>query len=87
MRDRLIGDVRREWAKEVSDELHAELDADVNDWRSWTWRRSRSAHAAREVQLAKIRARDEQQQLARAAVVSAPTAAAAAAAVVTEKSH
>jgi hypothetical protein len=66
VRDRLIGNARREWAKEVSDRLHAELDADVNDWRSWTWRRARTAHAAQEVRLAKTRAREQQQQLAQA---------------------
>src|SRR5688572_27936917 len=43
VRDKLRGDARRDWAANVSQQLHAELDADVSDWRAWTWRRSRSA--------------------------------------------
>jgi hypothetical protein len=72
VRDRLHGDARQAWAKDVSDRLHAELDADVNDWRAWTWRRSRSARAVREVQLAKAHDREQQQrQLAQAALAPA----------------
>ena len=75
VRDKLRGDARREWAKNVSDELHAELDADVNDWRAWTWRRSRSAQAAREVnELARARAAQQQQQLAQAPPIAASAA-------------
>ena len=73
VRDRLHGEARQAWAKEVSDRLHADLDADVNDWRSWTWRRARSARAAREIQLAKARQREQQQQVQLAQAPSART--------------
>lgn len=74
VRDKLTVDWRRDWAKNVSEQLHAELHADLNDWRAWTWRRSRSAHAVREVneqRLANVRAA---QQIAQAG--AAPAAAA-----------
>jgi hypothetical protein len=34
---------RAELATKISDRLHQELAGDLSDWRSWTWRRSRSA--------------------------------------------
>ena len=34
---------RRDVARSASDELHHQLATDLSDWRSWTWRRSRSA--------------------------------------------
>ena len=67
VRDKLVGDARRERAKDVSARLHAELDDNMNDWRAWTWRRSRSARAARQVNDERLaRARAAQPQLAQA---------------------
>ena len=50
---------RREQAQRVSDDLHAELAADLSDWHSWTWRRHRAAKEVEEVRLAKLRAAPE----------------------------
>jgi hypothetical protein len=92
VRDHLVGDARQQWAKAVSVGLHAQLDADLNDWHAWTWRRARSARAADEIntQLAKARAAASE-QLAQvpslkgagaSASASASAASAAAAAIV-----
>ena len=49
VRDRIEYGPRRARAEEVSRELHAELDAQLSDWRGWTWRRHRAQLAADEV--------------------------------------
>ena len=54
--DRIPYEARRDWAQKVSTELHAELDVELKDWRSWTWRRHRAAQAAEDVRVAKARA-------------------------------
>jgi hypothetical protein len=66
VRDQLIGDARKKWAREVSEKLHTELDADVNDWRSWTWRRARSKRQVEQVQLAKAKRFEQQSRFAHA---------------------
>ena len=60
VRDRLVGDARKQWAADVSNRLHEKLDADVNDWRAWTWRRARSKQKVEQIHLAKARAREQQ---------------------------
>jgi hypothetical protein len=77
VRDRIVGNARQEWAAQVSQQLHAELDADMSDWRAWTWRRARSKREVEQVQLAKAKVRENHQpQLAQA-----PPARAAAVAI------
>jgi hypothetical protein len=48
---------RRQEASEVTRDLRAELDKDLTDWRSWTWRRQRAAHDADQVANASLLAR------------------------------
>jgi hypothetical protein len=67
--DKIAVPWRREKAAQLSDRLHAELAAHLKDWRSWTWRRHRTARAADQVQYARTRAA---QQLAQAAPLAAP---------------
>jgi hypothetical protein len=43
VRDKLTLPRRREQAAEVSRDLHRQLDHELDDWRSWTWRRQRAA--------------------------------------------
>ena len=57
---------RREWAESVSQKLHAQLDADLRDWHSWTWRRHRTAQAVREATEQKLARARAGQQVARA---------------------
>lgn len=45
---------RREFAQEISDELHADLREQMTDWRGWTWRRHRIAQASDEQMLARV---------------------------------
>jgi len=47
VRDKLPQPWRKEKARKVSDSLHAQLAADMKDWRSWTWRRQRTAEGSR----------------------------------------
>jgi hypothetical protein len=64
VKDQLEPGWRRNRATAIARELSAELDADVNDWRSWTWRRQRTADEVHEAVLA----RAATPQLARATV-------------------
>jgi hypothetical protein len=59
VRDRIPYDSRRKVADKVSQDLHGQLDAELSDWRSWTWRRQRTAHAAEEVRIASARPGDQ----------------------------
>jgi hypothetical protein len=63
-RDRLIALPRAQHAAEVSRRLHAQLDAQLGDWRSWTWRRQR---ARREVEAVTAAQPSQQRNLASAA--------------------
>ena len=47
VRDKLTTAARREQATQIADRLHAELTTDLRDWHAWTWRRARTAQAAR----------------------------------------
>ena len=57
VRDKLTAPARHSLAENVSAELHNQLDADLADWRSWTWRRERTRQQADDVRIAKSRAR------------------------------
>ena len=57
VRDSLAGQTRQTQAQRISEDLHAQLAAELGDWHSWTWRRSRSERAADEVSLARARSR------------------------------
>ncbi|MEA2710911.1 MAG: hypothetical protein QOF78_3512 [Phycisphaerales bacterium] len=58
VKEKVTAASRRDWAEKVSQKLHAELDADLSDWRAWTWRRHRTKHHVEQLQFA--RARDQQ---------------------------
>jgi hypothetical protein len=53
VRDRLEPGWRRDLAARISQELSTELRDNVNDWRSWTWRRQRSANELDQVAIAR----------------------------------
>jgi hypothetical protein len=56
----------RAQADAVSAKLHAQLDAELSDWRTWTWRRERIKRDVEQLHLAHWRARTPPQQLANA---------------------
>jgi hypothetical protein len=53
VRDKLATPARREQARAAADNLRARLDADLNDWHVWTWRRARTARTARAARAAR----------------------------------
>jgi hypothetical protein len=53
VRNRLEPGWRRDLAARISQELSTELRDNVNDWRSWTWRRQRSANELDQVAIAR----------------------------------
>lgn len=55
VRDRIAFEPKREQAKQISDDLHTELAADLSNWRGWTWRRQRTATAVAQIQLAQAK--------------------------------
>jgi Domain of unknown function (DUF4153) len=65
---------RRAQADALSAKLHAQLDAELSDWRTWTWRRERIKRDVEQLHLAhwRDRARTPAQQLAQAISVEAP---------------
>ena len=59
VRDRIPIQWRRDQAAEVSKQLHADLAKELDDWRSWTWRKHRSNGEVEAVQLARSRAKEQ----------------------------
>jgi hypothetical protein len=41
VRGKIALEPRRKFAERVSNDLHTQLDTELSDWHSWTWRRSR----------------------------------------------
>jgi hypothetical protein len=67
VRDKLTINADHAAASNAIARLHFHLDRDLRDWHAWTWRRARSMHAARELDLAQTREFDQRQrQLAQA---------------------
>jgi hypothetical protein len=74
VRDRLTLTAKQQRAEQVSQELRAELEQRVNDWRSWTWRRHRTARELESGHLARgARPGDAIAQLPPPAVVAPAT--------------